>query len=430
LAAKPETGFCGPVPAQFGVIVREDEPARLIQEFEMQVQDRDNEQRGIKRKLSPILDQILYGPPSVTWNILGLTREQEVEEPFFQIPSLNRVIIFKYPNFKVEVSDTAAMKFSNKDAALSDDRPVETALYIPNDEEEPQLGGYAVYLRQKDAKELLQRYVGIAHDGMTDAMTRDFALLRMIDDLPSLDPFLLKTAFERDKVKCNSAFLQMEDGEEDNIKSVIRNKVRPIVNKALGADADETSKTQRFIDAIWDPTIPEAALFIEAFKIDSKEVANVFSAWKGVSFYQYQFEKNKPLIAEVIRWLKSEKSTPIDHREHRAFLPQQKMFKQQVLKKTLNVIGNINQIFKDFDSCYEKFINDGDPVAFRNFLITSHYRYWLLGYCCTALIHTRNIFERCLAEGARGALRFEQLNDMLTNIDSTVSSKSQGANDL
>ncbi len=396
----------------------------------MLLQDQKTEKPLKKRKLSPILDQIIYGPPSVTWNIHELTRKRQSGDPFFKIASLNRIIIFKYPNFKVEVSDAATANFTSKDASLSDDRPVETALYIPNDEEQPHEGGYAVYLRQKDAEKLLQRYVGIAQNGMTDEMKRDFSFLQTIDDLPSLDPFLLKTAFERHKVVCNPAYLMMRDGEEDKIKSVIRNKVRPIVNKALGADANETRKTQRFIDAIWDPTIPEAALFIQAFKIDSKEVANVFSAWKGVSFYQYQFEINKPLIAEVIRWLKSEKSIPLDHREHRAFLPQQEMFKQQVLKKTLNLLANINQIFKDFDASYTKFINDGDPIAFRNFLITSHYRYWLLGYCCTALMHTRNIFERCLSEGTRGTLRFEQLNDMLTNIDSTVSSKSQGAKDL
>ncbi|WP_156901167.1 hypothetical protein [Nisaea denitrificans] len=418
------------VPAQSKRVDEVTEDSRFSQEHATLMQDQKTEKPQKKRKLSPILDQIIYGPPSVTWNIHELTRKREIGDPFFKIPSLNRIIIFKYPNFKVEVSDAASTNFANKSTSLSDDRPVETALYIPNDEELPHEGGYAVYLRQKDAAKLLQRYVGIAEDGMTEAMRRDLSFLEMIDDLPSLDPFLLKTAFERHKAVCNPAYLMMKDGEEDKIKSVIRNKVRPIVNKALGADVNETTKTQRFIDAIWDPTIPEAALFIQAFKIDSKEVANVFSAWKGVSFYQYQFEINKPLIADVIRWLKSENSTPLDHREHRAFLPQQKMFKQQVLKKTLNLLANINQIFKDFDVCYEKFINDGDPVPFRNFLITSHYRYWLLGYCCTALMHTRNIFERCLSEGTRGVLRFEQLNDMLTNIDSTVSSKSQGANDL
>ncbi|MEP3113999.1 hypothetical protein [Nisaea sp.] len=109
-----------------------------------------------------------------------MTRKQKSGDPLFKIASLNRVIIFKYPNFKVEVSDAAAANFTNKDASLSDDRPVETALYIPNDEERPHEGGYAVYLRQKYAKKLLQRYVWISQNDMTDEMKRDFSFLQTI----------------------------------------------------------------------------------------------------------------------------------------------------------------------------------------------------------------------------------------------------------
>lgn len=383
-----------------------------------------------RRKLSPILDQIIYGSPSTTLNILGITRDLESGEPFFQIPSLNRVIVFKYPNFSIEVSDSAKTNFATAASKLSNDRPVETAIYIPNDEEFPKDGGYAVYLRQRDAETLLQRYVGIAQDNLTQSMQHDFRLLKLMDDIPSLDPFLLKTTFEREKISINPAYLAMNDGEEQKIKSVIGEKVRPIVSKALGGNDQSAAKTQRFVDAIWDPTIPEAALFIEAFKIDKKEVGNIFSAWKGVSFYQYQFERNKARIAEVLRWLKSEDSVPIDHREQRHFLEQQNMFKSSVQKKILNVLGNINQIFRDFDDCYNRFIGDGDPIAFRNFLVTSHYRYWLLGYCCTSLIHCRNIFDRALAEGARGKLRYENLNDMLGYLDATVSSQSQAGQEL
>ncbi|MEO9899700.1 MULTISPECIES: hypothetical protein [Alphaproteobacteria] len=45
-----------------------------------------------------------------------MTRKQKSGDPLFKIASLNRVIIFKYPNFKVEVSDAAAANFTNKDA--------------------------------------------------------------------------------------------------------------------------------------------------------------------------------------------------------------------------------------------------------------------------------------------------------------------------
>lgn len=384
-----------------------------------------------KKKLSPILDQIMHGGPSTALNVSKITRALTEGDPFFETSSLNRCIIFKYPNFNVEIAGDASTDYGGKNAALSDEKPVETAIYIPNDEEFLQDGGYAIYIRQKGSEELLERYVGVSADTDSQAMVNDIAKLKMIDEIPSLDPFLLKTAFERDKIKINPAYLAVGQKEEDAIKRVISDKVRPIVSKALGFDPQGShDKSQRFIDAIWDPSIPEAALFIEAFKIEKEAVANVFSAWKGVSFYQYQFSRNRVLIAEILKWFKSEQSIPIDFRQNKHFAEQQNMFKANIQKRTINVLSNINQIFKDFDGCYANFIDDGDPIPFRNFLVTSHSRYWILGYCSTSLVHCRNIFERFMEGSIKGQLKFEQISEMLTNMDGSLSSQSNVSSDL
>lgn len=388
-------------------------------------------QKKKKKKLTPMLDQILNGGPSTALNVSKLTRSLTEGDPFFQTSALNRCIVFKYPNFNVEIAADNATNYSDKDSALSEDRPVETAIYIPNDEEFPQDGGYAIYMRQKGSEELLQRYVGVSADASSDAMKNDLVKLSMIDEIPSLDPFLLKTAFERDKIEINPAYLAMGSGEEGAIKRVISDKVRPIVGKAMGGGGGGgQDKSQRFIDAIWDPSIPEAGLFIQAFKIEESQVGNVFSAWKGVSFYQYQFARNRGLIAEILKWYKSEQSIPIDFRANKHFAEQQNMFKARIQKKMINIVSNINQIFKDFDACYANFIDKGDPVPFRNFLISSHFRYWILGYCCTSLIHCRNIFERFMEAGIKGQLTFEQMNEMLTNMDGSLSSQSDVSSDL
>lgn len=388
-------------------------------------------QKKKKKKLSPILDQIMHGGPSTALNVSRVTRSLSEGETFFETSALNRCIIFKYPNFNVEIAGEASTDYAAKDSALSEERPVETAIYIPNDEEFLQDGGYAIYIRQKASEELLQRYVGVSADANSQAMVNDLAKLKTIDEIPSLDPFLLKTAFERDKIDINPAYLAVGGKEEEAIKRVISDKVRPIVSKALGFDAKGANdKSQRFIDAIWDPNIPEAALFIEAFKIDKAEVANVFSAWKGVSFYQYQFARNRVLIAEILKWFKSEQSIPIDFRQNKHFAEQQNMFKAAIQKRMINILSNINQVFKDFDGCYAKFIDEGDPIPFRNFLVTSHFRYWILGYCCTSLVHCRNIFERFMETSIKGQLTFEQIAEMLTNMDGTLSSQSSTASDL
>ena len=262
-------------------------------------------------------------------------------------------------------------------------------------------------------------------------MKNDILKLRMIDNIPSLAPFLLKTAFEGEQIYINPAYLAINRSEEESIKQVISEKVRPIIDKVVGTnEKDGVGFSQRFINAIWDPTNPKPALFIEAFKIDTSDVADVFSAWKGESFYQYQFGRNRVQIAEILKWFKSDLSTPIDIRENKHFAEQQNMYKAAINAKILNVISNINQIFRDFDGCYEKFVGEGDPIPFRNFLMTLSRRYWILGYCCTSLVHCRNIFERSIEEGARRQLKFEQMNEMLTRMDASLSSKSSGGPEI
>ena len=51
------------------------------------------------------------------------------------------------------------------------------------------------------------------------------------------------------------------------------------------------------------------------------------------------------------------------------------MYKQSIQRKMMNILSNINQVFKDYDNCHQKFVEEGDPTPFRNFLVTSRYRY-------------------------------------------------------
>ena len=378
--------------------------------------------RAPRKPLSPILDQIINGGPSSSLNVSRITRSLHGGVPMFANRALNRCILFKYPNFQVELEDGTTFDFSGQDSQLSGERPVETAIYIPNDEEAPEDGGFAIYMRQKGAEELLTRCLGVTEEIHPEAVEHDIEILQMIDDIPSLDPFLLKTTCERDKIDIDPAYLALAHGEEKAIKRVIGDRVRPIVTKALGSDA-EAHHEDRLIKAIWDPTIPDATVFIEALKIDGNEVERVFGAWKGVSFYQNQFSEMRGRIALLMKWFKSPQSIPIDIQQNKHFAEQQVMYKLAVIDKLKNIIRKVQQILQDLDDCYASFVEDGDPIPLRTFLITSHTRYWILGFCCTALSHCCSLFDRQFGRRGHGRLNFQQINEMLTHMDATLQSK-------
>ena len=110
---------------------------------------------------SPILKQILEGCSSISLNLIKVGRTLPAEERMFLTPSLNDVIIFKYPNFSDTVSTDELLVPSGDGGGDESSRPIETALYVPHHVEAPAQGGYAIYLRGKNYEDLLRDHFGI-----------------------------------------------------------------------------------------------------------------------------------------------------------------------------------------------------------------------------------------------------------------------------
>ncbi len=383
-----------------------------------------------KKTLSPILDQITNGGSSVALNLIRLTAQAEDRHMFHQ-ESLNRTVIFKYPNFEQQVSEhTGAPPPGEKKAAPDQpppepERPIETAIYVPYDTGQVEAGGYAIYLRQREFERLLKDHVGVDFVAENDAFERDVAILRLIDSVPSLDPFLLKSALLKYSDDINPAYFAISQSEEESIKSLIASKVNPIVARALEIKdvADVSDRSQRFLQALWDPSMPEAKLFVSAFGISGDQASLIFEGWKGVTFYEHTFTRNLHQVAGVLRWLTSSDAVAMDIREYKHYKEQQDMFRLAVVKKLRELIGIVNGVFGEYTDCHSLFLHAGDAKPFRNFLAGVYRRYWVLGYCSMAVLHTCNIFERFMREAINNRLRFEQIEEMLKRMDATLSSQ-------
>src|SRR5262249_39525748 len=146
---------------------------------------------------------------------------------------------------------------SNKGA-----RPIETGLFVPYDVKDPARGGYAIYLRQANYSHLLRELLGVDIENATQ-VANDVDILNMIDELPQLVPFLLKESFGLAGIKVSPRYFEITPKEEREIRELIQDKILPIVGTALGVRSrlDLINKSKGFLEAIWDPSLPEASLF-------------------------------------------------------------------------------------------------------------------------------------------------------------------------
>ena len=369
-----------------------------------------------KESQSPILKHILDGGSSVSFNIIKTSLKLNQPDRIFSTPALNNVILFKYPNFS-ETTDTDLMLSPETEAADGNGaRPIETALYIPHDTEAPLGGGYAIYLRAKNYEDLLHEHFGIDVTGQNPKAIRDLKILSLIDGIPSMDAFLLKTCFDAEKLLVNSAYLEISEDEVEQLRGMIRQRIEPIVRKAVESKNSNESRVERFLEAIWNPDMPEAKLFVTAFGIDQSEAEHIFGAWKGITFYEFQLRKIAKQATSIISWLKSNECIPMDIRSHKVWEQQLLMYIEHVGKLLDSVLTDIRGILVEYNRCFGTFM-DGNPSEFRAFLRAVRHKYWLMGFCISSLNSVCYTYDRFMGSRTIKKLPFEQMQMMLKQFE-------------
>jgi len=353
-------------------------------------------------------------------NLHRLGRPVPEVDRLFKSSAMNAATLFKYPHF----NETSGMPMPEQSAmdgddvfAEDDERPVETGIFIPNNVESPYAGGFAIYLRAKNYEMLIAEYFGIDARRDDESARHDLRILRLIDTVPSLDAFLLKTCFEAEKVAVDPRYWEITDLEVENLRGLIRKRIEPIVRKALQArSGDNSVRIEKFLESIWNPDMPEATLFITAFGIDRTEAEAIFAAWKGITFYEFQLRKIAKKATSIVAWLKSRDCIPGDIRAHRMWETQMLMYIEKVGKILDGVLQDIRAILMEYNSCFNKFM-EGDPREFAAFLRGIKKKYWLMGYCISSLSSVSCVFDRYMRNRQVKCLSFDEMQALLRQFE-------------
>jgi len=383
---------------------------------------------GQKRKesVTPVLYRIVHGSSSTSLNLIRV-RGKKDQPRLFRKRGLYDTIIFKYPNFVADlgagVGDDGA--WARRPGA---DRPIETAIYVPSDPENPITGGNAIYLRQPNYQKILREFLGIDMEAGDDAdadLKRDLAILEAIDDVPSLDPFLLKSRLETAGIPVEEGTLDMTPAEERAMRQMIERKIGPILGKAFsGKGGLSPQQLSRVLEAVWNPALPESIRFVEAFGIRAEECPRVFFALQGITYYASLFTQSLGLIKEVTTWLSTVAAQPVDHMMvPRYELERVGLMRNEVVRNFSATVRNMNAIFGEFDAALADFVKNDNPQPIRNFLFRAHGLFWRLGQAITSILNCHVLVDDLVRSGA--SPKFELVEPVLNRMRLSLTDKAE-----
>ena len=364
-------------------------------------------------------------------NAAGITKammEKAAEEggdPRFLFGSrgLNRVVFIKKPKDRSDAADyyEEAVRAKKQNSKETPQSQIVTMIYSPFDFEDIPGGGTSFEMGSSHQDVMLQEAVGFNPKGGADTVERDLKVLGMLEALPSLDPFLLKDKMLGEGIEVDETYFDISEDEFLAIKNYILKKFEPITRKVVGSDTEQARKlSEEFIMKLWEGRdLSYLAPITQVFNLDPTHASDIYYAWKGLSYYEFNYKKDLATLLTFADWLQN-KSLPAHYVPPEEAVEFQQL-SRQVAVKFARHLEQSSKILRNYNDAYEElFVREGDSKQFVSILQRSSDLFWKTSASISALNHAVAVWSQQTVKKNREKLNADELRPLLMTLDQVI----------
>jgi hypothetical protein len=238
-----------------------------------------------------------------------------------------------------------------------------------------------------------------------ESFTRDERLVRILDSIPSFDPFLIAERAALDEVQLPAGLIDLSDNDLVSLRQSIAKSLSQIAALAItdGAAAAGDRLAKAFLSNGDDKQL---APLQSALKMNRGDFKQAIFAWKGILFYQWKLDASQADFMPIVQSLSRLKPIDADYETNRIVraqsqrivaalnrsmikLAEELMAYEEVVRK-LSDERDVSALSTFLNHAPETFNRVGDNASIINHCID----YWNFGF---RNIDTRNLTsERAL----------------------------------
>lgn len=285
---------------------------------------------------------------------------------------------------------------------------VSTRVYFPFVSDEAELGGQSTIATPERITRALERRGRFRKGGTLS--THDQHTLDLLHMVPTFDPFLLlsrRTELEAER-PVDQTYFDISQSDWQRIRRPVMEKISKLVRKAslaqtaenmlqTNAQIDEAQQeaqklmTSSVIDAIWQGDSSEGTRqLIRGFKLDEARTSEFLFAWKGVSYYEFQYNSRIRELHAFFQWLgDANLSLPADGAMLQPAQMDRLRYRRDMAKKLVRrSYAAIQAVLKEYNASFDALVEHEDPRPFKSFLERAPQAFMTIGIAIGVLAHS------------------------------------------
>jgi hypothetical protein len=291
-----------------------------------------------------------------------------VEKPFFQNRILNHSIIVKH-RVRPHERDLFARPVSNV-----------TKIMAPIDGKDLRLGARFLMLGQKDFDSAADEVFG----GALRTGQRDRDVLELLDGLPSLDPFLLREMLKINGFEPARPYFAISDADVQRMYDFVRAEIMALVTMSA-AQGGGNQAAARLVDKLLSSSMENAFEPLkETLRLSDKDYHDGIFCWRGFLYYKWVIRELTPTLAQVLAEVSAIHPRGPMSSEAREYIPGAK---RRLSTAMMKAAEDVEGMLGVYDNAYRSLTLDGQPTAFRDFLLAAPSMFMKLGEMCGGIQH-------------------------------------------
>ncbi|WP_312163970.1 hypothetical protein [Phenylobacterium sp.] len=319
--------------------------------------------------------------------------------PFFNSRLMDRAIILKHRLRPHEYG------------LFSSPRPTATKILIPIDGADLRAGARSAFIGQRDFSAALESVFG---DDLR-AGSRDRRVLDLIDELPSLDPFLLREHLRANGIEPARAYFGISDADVQRMFEFVRQEVMALVTLSAGEQQGANAHATRLVEKLLSSAPDSGFEPLKAtLKLSDQEYLDGVFSWRGFLYYKWLLADLAEPMAHVLADIGRIQGRGPRDPEAASYIPEAKQrLRQGIGAATRSVQGMLDI----YNRAYASLTQHNDPAAFREFLLTAPAMFKNLGEQLGAIQHVISFWRFRFPEGRPKLISPTELMDVFLDFE-------------
>jgi hypothetical protein len=339
------------------------------------------------------------------FNLLAISRAHGsdpdyLSSPVFKHPHLNRTIVLKHRLRR------------NEGDLFSTPRTTATKVILPIDSTDLKLGGHYVFVGQIGFDATFAATFG--ETALQESVDR--RTLELLDQLPSLDPFLLREQLRRAGVSPAPCYFDISPGDRQKMFAFVETEIEALVRMCLGSDTASGTSGARFVRKILSTQVDvEMEPLRLTLRLAPEEYQEGVFCWRGFLFYKWTLDN---LTSEIGALL-----TEVDCVRPMGASVENGLYIEKmragVRGRVLASCDMVRGVIKTYDDAYARLVA-GRPQAFREFLRDAPRMFSQLGEHLGALRHIVSFWRYRFPKSHPRQVPADELEEILTDFEQSL----------